>query len=68
MKCPYCNEEMEKGLITSPEPINFMKESRFVNQPKENKGEFNLAKPPFGGRATVEVWLCRNCKKILIEY
>lgn len=26
MKCPYCGEEMEKGLIESSEPINFMKE------------------------------------------
>ena len=25
------------------------------------KGGFNLAKPPLGGRAYVNVWLCRGC-------
>ena len=25
MNCPYCGEEMEKGLIESSEPINFLK-------------------------------------------
>jgi len=55
MKCPYCSEEMEKGLIESSEPINFMKEVRFVNRADENKEEFDLAKAPFGGRASLEV-------------
>ena len=68
MRCPSCREAMEKGLIESSEPINFMKEVRFVNNANEKKGEFNLAKPPLGGRAFVEVWLCRSCRKIVIEY
>ena len=68
MKCPYCNEPMEKGIIESSEPINFMKEVRFVNKAKENKGEINLATPPFGGRAHVDVCLCRNCRKIIFDY
>lgn len=68
MKYPYCGENMEKGLIESSEPINFMKEVKFVNKANEKKGEFNLAKPPFGGRAAVGVWLCRDCRKILIDY
>ena len=67
MKCPYCSEEMEKGLIESSEPINFMKEVRFVNRADENKGEFNLAKAPFGGRAALEVWLGRSCRKIVVD-
>ena len=29
---------MEKGLIESSEPINFMKEVRFVNKANEKKG------------------------------
>ena len=45
-----------------------MKEVRFVNRANESKGEFNLAKPPFGGHASVDVWLCRDCRKILIDY
>ena len=68
MKCPYCNETMEKGVIESSEPINFMKEVRFINRAKERKGEFNLSNPPFGGHAYVDVWLCRSCRKIVIDY
>ena len=67
MKCPYCAEEMEKGLIESSEPINFMKEVRFVNKADKKRGEITLAKPPFVGRAFVDVWLCRSCKKIVID-
>ena len=68
MNCPYCSNEMEKGLIESSEPINFLKEVHFVNRPKEKEGEFNLATPRIGRHASVEVWLCRNCKKIVIDY
>ncbi len=68
MKCPYCNAAMENGLIESSEPINFMKQVRFVNRADEKKGEFNLATPPFGGRSSVAVWLCRDCRKIMIDY
>ena len=25
MKCPYCNNEMEKGLIHSPQELNWIK-------------------------------------------
>ncbi len=68
MECPYCGKAMEKGLIESSEPINYMKEVRIVNRAKESKGEFNLAKAPMGGRAVVDVWLCRDCRKIVIDY
>ncbi len=61
MKCPYCGETREKGIIESSEPINFMKEVRFVNRAKKSLGEFNLATPPLGGRASIEVFLCRDC-------
>lgn len=66
MTCPYCGKKMEKGVFTSTEPINFLKEVRFVNRPKKD-GEFNLATPHFGGRASVEVNLCRDCGKIVID-
>ena len=68
MNCPYCGKVMEKGLIESSEPINFMKNVRFVNRADERKGEFNLATPPFSGRASVDVWLCRNCRKLVIDF
>ena len=68
MNCPYCGKEMERGLIESSEPINFLKKVRFVNQPKKDEGEFMIAKPPFGGRASVDVCLCRVCRAIILKY
>ena len=68
MNCPYCGKPMEKGVIESSEPINFLKEVHMINQPNESKGEFNLARPAFARRTSVEVWLCRDCRKIIIDY
>ena len=68
MKCPYCGEEMEKGIIVSPEPINWLKEEHFINQPKKDQGEFTLAKASMSKRAAVEAWVCRKCQKVIINY
>ncbi|MBR2742889.1 MAG: hypothetical protein IKD89_04790 [Clostridia bacterium] len=67
MKCPYCGKPMEQSLIASSEPINFLKEEHFVNQPKKSQGEFNIAKASMGRRATVDAYLCRDCGKIVIN-
>ena len=45
-----------------------MKEVRFVNRAKKSLGEFNLATFLLGGRASIEVFLCRDCQKIMIDY
>lgn len=68
MNCPYCGEMMEKGIIASQEPINWLKEKHFVNRPHEKDGEFNLAKASVASRATVDAWVCRKCRKIEIDY
>lgn len=47
MQCPYCGNEMEPGIIASAEPINWLKEKHFVNQPKTENGEFALAEFEF---------------------
>lgn len=69
MRCPYCGDDMERGLIESSEPINFLKEMRFLNQPKKAKGEFNLATPPPGRacfrRGMGMQKLQKDCHKLL---
>ena len=67
MDCPYCGKAMEKGLIASAEPINFLKNEHFINQPKTEDGEFNLARASAFKRATVDAFLCRDCGKIVID-
>ena len=56
------------GPIASPEPINFLKEACFINQPKKKDGEFTLAKASMSKRATVDAFLCRECRKVVISY
>lgn len=68
MQCPYCGGEMELGVIASSEPINWLKEKHFINQPKAENGEFMLAKASMVSRATVDSWLCRNCRKLVIDF
>ena len=58
---------MEQGLIASPEPINFLKKVHMINQPKKQDGEFMLAKASMSKRATVDAFLCRDCRKIVIN-
>ncbi|MBR2760588.1 MAG: hypothetical protein IKD66_05390 [Solobacterium sp.] len=67
MKCPFCQNSMEVGVITSSEPLNWLKEPHYINQPQE-EGEFNLARPSLAGRAAVEAWVCRDCEKVIIDY
>lgn len=67
MQCPYCGNEMEPGIIASAEPINWLKEKHFVNQPKTENGEFVLAKAGMIKRASLDAWLCRGCRKIIID-
>lgn len=59
---------MEQGLIASPEPIRFLKEAHFTNHPKKKDGEFTLAKASMRKRTTVDAFLCRECRKVVISY
>lgn len=67
MKCPYCQCEMEQGYIQSRDGLAWTKKEHFV-----------IAFAPYtsdslqiGNRRdgkSAEAYLCKNCKKILIDY
>jgi len=73
MQCPYCGNEMELGLVQSPHEIAWFKGN--------TKHAFTIAaahkdaivlsplniKNMFTGCA-VRAYLCRDCKKIVIDY
>lgn len=66
MKCPYCNEEMEKGYIQSARPIFWGEEKHKISfQPNRDK-EFTISKGFLTG-CTVESYYCINCKKLITE-
>ena len=70
MNCPYCKNEMEKGLIQSPQEITFIKgdKRKFAEASFLNEDSVILSERSFiRGSATI-AYLCRNCEKIIIDY
>ena len=66
MKCPYCNEEMEKGYIKSSHLIHWGKEKNLG--PGSN--DINLINRSLGGFFKgnfVESNYCGCCNKIIIS-
>jgi len=68
MKCPYCNEEMEKGVIQSPNEIAWQKEKHLFNRADMNDDSICLSQYSFLKGSSVEAWLCRECNKVIIDY
>ena len=61
MKCPYCNNEMEQGMIYDRIQVRWQKDNSLF--PKT----VNLSKAGFFGGSAV-AFLCENCKKVIIDY
>ncbi len=73
MKCPYCGNEMELGLIESPYQIVWTKgdKKQFLNNVRFPKGSVVLDKyslKSFVEGCAVKAFLCRFCKKVIIDY
>ena len=73
MKCPYCGNEMEIGLIQSPHEIAWTKGNKkyTFSLGRFHKGSVTLCPltlKTFAGGCSVEAFLCRSCKKVIIDY
>ncbi len=70
MRCPYCDQEMEKGYIQCRDGVYWRKKMTPVPTIPLGKGIVSLNQekgmPGFGGDATV-AFLCVDCKKIVID-
>lgn len=66
MKCPTCGQEMEEGFVQSVREIFFAIEPhRFWFKVKKEEvllSSHNWTRP------TCVAYLCRNCKKVVINY
>lgn len=73
MKCPYCHEDMELGYIQCRDGVSWSKEKRAIaaikllNTSRNPSIRLATSSGPFAG-AAVEAYVCRNCKKIIIDY
>ena len=67
MECPYCNKQMEKGVTQSAREIFFANNPhRYIFKPRET-GEVSLSYYNMT-RPTCVSYICRNCKKVVIDY
>ena len=66
MKCPTCGQEMEEGFVQGAREIFFAIEPhRFWFKVKKEEvllSSHNWTRP------TCVAYLCRNCKKVVIDY
>ena len=63
MQCPYCGKEMELGLVQSPHEIAWLKgdtKDAIVLSPLNIKNMIT--------GCAVRAFLCRSCKKVIIDY
>jgi len=70
MKCPYCNKEMEEGIIQSPQEISWKKG---IKRPVFGRAQFHegsvvLSELSLMKGSAVVAFLCRQCKKVIIDY
>ncbi len=67
MKCPYCNREMETGVIQSPHEIAWKRRKSLVGAAELQEGSVVLAEHSFMKGSTVTACLCRHCNKVIID-
>ena len=70
MRCPYCNKEMEEGIIQSPQEISWKKG---IKRPVFGRAQFHegsvvLSELSLMKGSAVVAFLCRECKKVIIDY
>lgn len=66
MRCPFCGDSMEKGLIQGGNLLVWVKKKHYFSLlPKE--GEVILDRDYLTGSA-IPAWICKKCKKLIAEY
>lgn len=76
MKCPYCNNEMEKGILRSGGSNFFLPDGEKVplilrDGSLKKKNAIPLPPSPYDGLFEPVDWpiafVCRTCKKMIVE-
>lgn len=70
MKCPYCDKEMELGVISSPQELSWIKGEKkpFFAKAEFHDGAVVLSEVSFMKGSAVTAYLCRDCEKVIIDY
>ena len=68
MKCPYCDNEMEQGVIQSPHEISWTDKKHFFGRAQFHEGSVVLSELSFIKGSAVMAFCCKGCKKVIIDY
>ncbi len=68
MKCPYCKEEMEQGVIQSPHEISWKKKKHLFGRAQFYEGSIVLSELNMIKGSVAIAFLCEKCEKIIIDY
>lgn len=68
MKCPYCSADLEKGVITSPNEIYWRPQKRLFYDSDDDVCLSPMTLKAFITGTAAAAMLCRNCKKVIIDY
>ena len=68
MECPYCNKDMEKGVIEGPYEICWKKKSSWIGRAQFHDGSVVLSELAMLKDSRVTAYLCRDCEKVIIDY
>ncbi len=69
MKCPYCNGEMELGVISSPHELSWTKGTKkhLFGASEFHEGSVVLSEFSFTKGSAVKAFLCRECETVIIR-
>ena len=68
MICPYCQTEMVKGYIQCRDGVFWTPERALISALSGiKKGAVSLRNDPEHGNSTSVAYLCKNCKKVIID-
>ncbi len=73
MNCPYCGGETEFGYIQSRDGVYWVRTKRAISNalpPRRGRDTvpLNVGKVSYFNGGSAEAWLCRRCKKVVIDY
>ncbi len=69
MRCPYCDGEMEQGIIQSPHEIAWIKGNKrpLFGRAGFHEGSVVLSELSVMKGSAVTAFLCRGCEKVIID-
>ena len=69
MKCPFCQNEMQRGYIQCRDGVTWTPKMAMIGALSSwKKGSVSLSNDIEGSRSTVYAYHCGQCKNVIIPY